>query len=101
MVLRETPDFSASAAGLPLIIAQHPANPVGRTTVISFDTQLCRVICAVGFFYDLNEKFQAAFAGKVRKYYSITEKGSRELAAKQEEWNTYSRAVTTVLYQGV
>lgn len=65
MVLRETPDFSASAAGIPLIIAQHPANPVGRTTVISFDTQLCRVICAVGFFYDLNEKFQAAFAGKV------------------------------------
>lgn len=45
--------------------------------------------------------YEQEVLGKVRKYYSITEKGRRELAAKQEEWNTYSKAVTTVLYQGV
>ncbi len=32
-----------------------------------------------------------------RKYYRITEKGLKELASQQEEWNAYSSAVGKVL----
>ena len=39
-------------------------------------------------------------SGKVRKYYSITKCGRKILNEKQEEWNTYSQAVTNVLSIG-
>lgn len=38
--------------------------------------------------------------GKTRKYYSITKEGRKILAEKQEEWNTYTAAVTHVLSMG-
>lgn len=35
--------------------------------------------------------------GKLRKYYSLTKKGSNYLHAKKEEWKVYSSAVNDVL----
>ena len=39
--------------------------------------------------------------GRVRKYYHITEKGSAELAAKTEQWRSYTHAVNLILGEGV
>ena len=44
--------------------------------------------------------YEKEVTGKVRKYYSITKKGIKTLSEKQEEWNTYTRAVVTVLSLG-
>lgn len=44
--------------------------------------------------------YEKEVGGKVRKYYSITREGNRVLAQKQEEWNTYTQAVTKVLTIG-
>ena len=45
--------------------------------------------------------YEQEYAGKVRKYYSITKKGKQELAKKTEEWQEYASAVTNVLaFQG-
>lgn len=38
--------------------------------------------------------------GKVRKYYSITKEGKKILSQKQEEWKTYTAAVTQVMNMG-
>lgn len=35
--------------------------------------------------------------GRKRKYYKITEKGLKELAAQKQEWETYQTAVNRVL----
>lgn len=35
--------------------------------------------------------------GKVRKYYSITKEGKKELKSKEAEWEEYSTAVANVL----
>lgn len=35
--------------------------------------------------------------GKVRKYYSITKSGRKQLEEKKTEWNTYQNAVSSVL----
>ncbi len=35
--------------------------------------------------------------GRKRKYYRITEKGLKELAAQKQEWDTYQNAVNRVL----
>ena len=40
-------------------------------------------------------------AGKVRKYYSITEEGQKFLKSKVDEWETYSTAVANVLAFGL
>lgn len=45
--------------------------------------------------------YEQEYAGKVRKYYSITTEGHRLLARKVEEWKTYSDAVSSVLAMGV
>lgn len=39
---------------------------------------------------------QEAF-GKTRKYYQLTKEGIKFLEKKQEEWETYAKAVTNVL----
>lgn len=36
-------------------------------------------------------------AGKIRKYYSITKEGKKQLKSKKEEWMEYSEAVINVL----
>ena len=41
------------------------------------------------------------FAGKVRKYYSITKQGRGHLEKKKEEWKEYADAVSQVLAMGV
>ncbi len=41
------------------------------------------------------------YAGKVRKYYSLTKEGHKLLAKKAEEWKVYSDAVSNVLAMGV
>lgn len=38
---------------------------------------------------------------RVRKYYSITNKGRKMLLEKQLEWNTYTSAINQVLQGGV
>lgn len=35
--------------------------------------------------------------GRVRRYYTVTPKGLRFLEEKEQEWNTFSRAVTAIL----
>lgn len=41
--------------------------------------------------------YEQDVAGKVRKYYSITDDGRRFLKSKMDEWETYSAAVANVL----
>lgn len=45
--------------------------------------------------------YEQEFAGKVRKYYSITKQGRGHLAKKKEEWKEYADAVSQVLAMGV
>lgn len=45
--------------------------------------------------------YEEEFAGKVRKYYSLTKQGRGLLAQKTEEWKVYSNAVSNVLAMGV
>jgi len=45
--------------------------------------------------------YEKEFAGKVRKYYSLTKQGRGFLAKKTEEWKVYSNAVSNVLAMGV
>lgn len=42
-----------------------------------------------------------ADSGRVRKYYHITKKGKKLLSDKQDEWNSYTKAVNLVLKGGV
>ncbi len=41
--------------------------------------------------------YEQEYAGKSRKYYSITRNGKKLLNQKKEEWNEYSGAVFNVL----
>jgi DNA-binding PadR family transcriptional regulator len=41
--------------------------------------------------------YEHEVAGKVRKYYSITDQGRKYLKSKLDEWETYSVAVANVL----
>lgn len=41
--------------------------------------------------------YEKQAGGKVRKYYSITKQGKKVLGDKKAEWETYSRAVASVL----
>lgn len=43
------------------------------------------------------ESYWQAVDGRNRKYYHITKKGKKELAAKKEEWKSFSTNVTKVL----
>ena len=45
--------------------------------------------------------YEQEYAGKTRKYYSITKEGKGVLEAKKVEWNEYQSAVTNVLAMGV
>ncbi len=45
--------------------------------------------------------YEKEYAGKVRKYYSLTKQGRKLLKQKTEEWNIYSNAVSNVLAMGV
>ncbi len=41
--------------------------------------------------------YEVMEGGRSRRYYAITENGRRQLAEKQEEWNSFSAAVNNVL----
>lgn len=43
------------------------------------------------------EVYEREVGGKIRKYYSITKQGRKVLRERQEDWNTYARAVRAVL----
>ena len=45
--------------------------------------------------------YEQEFQGKVRKYYSITGKGRKELQERKNSWQEYSHAVASVLCCGV
>lgn len=45
----------------------------------------------------LESYWEETESARKRKYYRITEKGIKELAAKQREWKTYATAVNKVL----
>jgi len=49
----------------------------------------------------LLRSYEKDFAGKTRKYYSITKEGKGLLEKKKEEWNEYQAAVCNVLAMGV
>ena len=49
----------------------------------------------------LLKAYEQEYAGKTRKYYSITKEGRGVLEAKKAEWNEYKSAVTNVLAMGV
>ena len=49
----------------------------------------------------LLKAYEQEYAGKTRKYYSITKEGRGVLEAKKTEWNEYQSAVTNVLAMGV
>ena len=49
----------------------------------------------------LLKAYEQEYAGKTRKYYSITKEGRGVLEAKKAEWNEYQSAVTNVLAMGV
>lgn len=41
--------------------------------------------------------YEVSEGGRSRRYYTITENGRRQLADKQEEWNSFSATVNNVL----
>lgn len=45
----------------------------------------------------LLKSYEQDFAGKTRKYYSITKEGRGLLEKKTDEWNEYKTAVSSVL----
>lgn len=45
----------------------------------------------------LLKSYEQEFAGKTRKYYSITKEGKKQLVKITEDWNEYKTAVTNVL----
>lgn len=45
--------------------------------------------------------YEKEYAGKTRKYYSITQSGMNMLDRKKEEWTEYQDAVARVLAMGV
>ena len=45
--------------------------------------------------------YEQEYAGKTRKYYSITKEGRKLLEPKKAEWMEYQSAVTSVLAMGV
>ncbi|MBO5341404.1 MAG: PadR family transcriptional regulator [Lachnospiraceae bacterium] len=45
--------------------------------------------------------YEQEYAGKIRKYYSITKEGKGLLETKKAEWNEYQSAVSNVLAMGV
>lgn len=45
----------------------------------------------------LLKSYEQDFAGKTRKYYSITKEGKGVLVQKTSEWNEYKNAVSSVL----
>ncbi len=47
------------------------------------------------------QSYEQDFAGKTRKYYSITKEGKGLLEKKTKEWNEYQTAVCNVLAMGV
>lgn len=49
----------------------------------------------------LLKAYEQEYAGKTRKYYSITKDGRRFLEQKKAEWNEYQYAVSHVLAMGV
>lgn len=46
------------------------------------------------------KSYEKEMNGKVRKYYSLTQEGTKYLNEKKEEWNEYTKAVTNVLCMG-
>lgn len=47
------------------------------------------------------ESYEQEVLGKVRKYYSITKQGRERLKEKTQEWQQYSKAVSSILAMGV
>lgn len=45
----------------------------------------------------LLKSYEQEYAGKTRKYYSITKEGKKQLVKITEDWNEYKTAVTNVL----
>ena len=43
------------------------------------------------------DTYDRAFAGRNRRYYSITRKGKEQLARERTQWETFSAAVTQIL----
>ena len=43
---------------------------------------------------------QTAETGRKRKYYTLTKAGQKMLAAKEQEWNTFTGAISRVLQGG-
>ena len=41
--------------------------------------------------------YEREASGKTRKYYSLTKAGKKQLREKEEEWNEYTRAVSSVM----
>ena len=52
-------------------------------------------------FYDYFTSYEKEVSGKVRKYYQLTGEGRKFLEKKREEWEQYTKAVTSVLAFGM
>lgn len=50
---------------------------------------------------NLLDSYEQEVLGKVRKYYSITKEGRKQLSHKETEWQEYAKAVSNVLALGV
>lgn len=49
----------------------------------------------------LLETYDREFAGRNRRYYSITEKGSQQLEIYRSEWKVYQAKIDALLFGGV
>ncbi|MFA9465167.1 MAG: PadR family transcriptional regulator [Velocimicrobium sp.] len=47
------------------------------------------------------DAYEKEVNGKIRKYYTITKEGKKYLKNKKEEWQEYSKAVSSILCMGV
>ena len=50
---------------------------------------------------ELLETYDREFAGRNRRYYSITEKGSQQLETYRQEWKVYEAKIDDLLFGGV
>lgn len=46
---------------------------------------------------ELLTSYETEYAGKIRKYYTISKEGKKYLKKKKEEWKEYTEAVSNVL----
>ena len=84
-VLKKGPSYGYELIGL-----VSPCIPVSESTLYPVLRRLQKEACL--------DTYDRAFAGRNRRYYSITEKGCEKLEEYRHQWREYEQKVNTVLF---